>query len=425
MPIPVILPTLGPAIEEATLVKWLVPIGAFVRRGDPLFSVETDKTLTDIESTDEGYLIEIKAAEGSTIRVDQELAVLDEHPAQGAATPVSAPPPAPPPAAVVPPAPTAAAFAESAKTPTHDAVAVSDASAERFSETAPTGKSHASPRARRLARESGVPIDQLQGSGPGGRIIERDITAFVTQAVAGTSGATTQPAMLKRSEQFRDLPLSAVRRSIARRMMESAQGAPVFFTTVKVLTDPLTEFRSQLARARSVQVSVNDVVVRACALALRQHREINASFTGDALRIFEDIDISIAVAIDDGLITPVLRNADQKGLIAAATEIRALADKAQRGQLLVNEYQGGTFTVSNLGMFGVESFTAILNPPQAAILAVGGISREVWLDAGAPRERGVMRLTLTSDHRAIDGAQAARFLATLKALLENPFSLVV
>ena len=171
--------------------------------------------------------------------------------------------------------------------------------------------------------------------------------------------------------------------------------------------------------------SKRQLLVRACALALREHPGINASFTGEAIRIFEDIDISIAVAIDDGLITPVLRNADQKGLIAAATEIRALADKAQRGQLLVNEYQGGTFTVSNLGMFGVESFTAILNPPQAAILAVGGISREVWLDAGLPRERGVMRLTLTSDHRVIDGAQAARFLATLKALLENPFSLVV
>jgi len=299
----------------------------------------------------------------------------------------------------------ATAFAESGKAPTQDAVAISGASAERFSETAPTGKSHASPRARRLARESGVPLDQLQGSGPGGRIVERDITAFVAQAVAVTSGATAQPATLKRSGQFRDLPLSAVRRSIARRMMESAQGAPVFFTTVKVLTDPLTEFRSQLARARSVQVSVNDVLVRACALALREHPGINASFTGEAIRIFEDIDISIAVAIDDGLITPVLRNADQKGLIAAATEIRALADKAQRGQLLVNEYQGGTFTVSNLGMFGVESFTAILNPPQAAILAVGGISREVWLDAGVPRERGVMRLTLTSDHRVIDGAR--------------------
>ena len=421
MPIPVILPTLGPAIEEATLVKWLVPIGAFVRRGDPLFSVETDKTLTDIESTDEGYLIEIKAAEGATIKVDQELAVLDEHPAKGAATPV----PTPPPAAVAPPAPAAAVFAESVKTPTQEPAFLSNVSDDRFADTAPTGRSHASPRARRLARESGVPIDQLQGSGPGGRIIERDITAFVAQAVAGTSGTTAQPATLKRSDQFRDLPLSAVRRSIARRMMESAQGAPVFFTTVKVLTDPLTEFRSQLARARSVQVSVNDVVVRACALALREHRGINASFTGEAIRIFEDIDISIAVAIDDGLITPVLRNADQKGLIAAATEIRALADKAQRGQLLVNEYQGGTFTVSNLGMFGVESFTAILNPPQAAILAVGGISREVWLDAGVPRERGVMRLTLTSDHRVIDGAQAARFLATLKALLENPFSLVV
>ena len=421
MPIPVILPTLGPSIEEATLVTWLVPVGAFVRRGDPLFSVETDKTLTDVESTDEGYLIEIKAEEGSTIRVDQEIAVLGDQPVGSAAAQVSAPPPV----AVAPPEQAAAVFVEPVNTPRQEAAVTSSESAERFAAPVPTGKSHASPRARRLARESGVSIDQVQGSGPGGRIIERDITAFVAQAVAGTSSANAQPSMLKRSEQSRDLPLSAMRRSIARRMTESAQGAPVFFTTIKVLTDPLTEFRSQLARARSVQVSVNDVVVRACALALQQHREINASFTGDAIRIFEDIDISIAVAIDDGLITPVLRNADQKGLIAAATEIRALADKAQRGELLVNEYQGGTFTVSNLGMFGVESFTAILNPPQAAILAVGGISREVWLDAGTPRERGVMRLTLTSDHRAIDGAQAARFLATLKALLENPFSLVV
>ena len=421
MPIPVILPTLGPSIEEATLVTWLVPIGAFVRRGDPLFSVETDKTLTDVESTDEGYLIEIKAEEGSTIRVDQEIAVLGDQPVGSAAAQVSAPPPV----AVAPPEQAAAVFVEPVNTPRQEAAVTSSESAERFAAPVPTGKSHASPRARRLARESGVSIDQVQGSGPGGRIIERDITAFVAQAVAGTSSANAQPSMLKRSEQSRDLPLSAMRRSIARRMTESAQGAPVFFTTIKVLTDPLTEFRSQLARARSVQVSVNDVVVRACALALQQHREINASFTGDAIRIFEDIDISIAVAIDDGLITPVLRNADQKGLIAAATEIRALADKAQRGELLVNEYQGGTFTVSNLGMFGVESFTAILNPPQAAILAVGGISREVWLDAGTPRERGVMRLTLTSDHRAIDGAQAARFLATLKVLLENPFSLVV
>ncbi len=421
MPIPVILPTLGPSIEEATLVTWLVPVGAFVRRGDPLFSVETDKTLTDVESTDEGYLIEIKAEEGSTIRVDQEIAVLGDQPVGSAAAQVSAPPPV----AVAPPEQAAAVFVEPVNTPRQEAAVTSSESAERFAAPVPTGKSHASPRARRLARESGVSIDQVQGSGPGGRIIERDITAFVAQAVAGTSSANAQPSMLKRSEQSRDLPLSAMRRSIARRMTESAQGAPVFFTTIKVLTDPLTEFRSQLARARSVQVSVNDVVVRACALALQQHREINASFTGDAIRIFEDIDISIAVAIDDGLITPVLRNADQKGLIAAATEIRALADKAQRGELLVNEYQGGTFTVSNLGMFGVESFTAILNPPQAAILAVGGISREVWLDAGTPRERGVMRLTLTSDHRAIDGAQAARFLATLKVLLENPFSLVV
>lgn len=421
MPIPVILPSLGPSIEEATLVKWLVPVGAFVQRGEPLLSVETDKTLTDIESTDEGYLIEIKVEEGSTIRLDQELAVLDDRPTGDAAARVSALPPV----TVAPPEPAAAIFTSPVTIPRQTVAAAASEPAEVTAESAPTGQSHASPRARRLARESGVPINQVQGSGPGGRVIERDITAFVAQAVAGASGASMRPPMLKRSEQSRDLPLSTNRRSIARRMTESAQGAPVFFTTAKILTDPLTEFRSQLARARSVQVSVNDVVVRACALALQQHREINASFTGDAIRIFEDIDISIAVAIDDGLITPVLRNADQKGLIAAATEIRSLAEKAQRGRLLMNEYQGGTFTVSNLGMLGVESFTAILNPPQAAILAVGGISREVWLDAGVPRERGVMRLTLTSDHRAIDGAQAARFLATLKALLENPLSLVV
>ncbi|MFM8555833.1 MAG: dihydrolipoamide acetyltransferase family protein, partial [Betaproteobacteria bacterium] len=251
------------------------------------------------------------------------------------------------------------------------------------------------------------------------------ITAFVTQAVSGSADSISRPAKLERSEQSRDVPLSTLRRSIARRMSESAQGAPVFFTTVKVLTDPLTEVRAQLARARSIQVSVNDIVVRASALALQRHREINASFTGDAIRIFDDIDISIAVAINDGLITPVVRNADQKALTDTAAEIRMLANKAQLGQLSVQEYQGGTFTVSNLGMFGVESFTAILNPPQAAILAVGGISREVFLDLGAPRERGVMRLTLTSDHRVIDGAQAARFLATLKSLLENPSSLLV
>ena len=288
---------------------------------------------------------------------------------------------------------------------------------------------HASPRARRLARESGVPIEQVSGTGPGGRVLERDIAEVVSGAVArwqappqpGVSAANTP----RRSGASREVALSPMRRSIARRMSESAQAAPVFFTTVKVLADNLASLRAQLLKTHSRKVSTNDLVVKACAIALSRHRALNASFGTESLAIHDDIDISVAVALDDGLITPIVRNADLKPLMVIADEIRDLADRARSNQLSLNDYQGGTFTVSNLGMFGVEAFTAIINPPQSAILAVGGIDHEVWLDAGVARERAVMRLTLTSDHRVIDGAQAARFLVTLRELLENPAGLLV
>jgi pyruvate dehydrogenase E2 component (dihydrolipoamide acetyltransferase) len=216
-----------------------------------------------------------------------------------------------------------------------------------------------------------------------------------------------------------------MRRSIARRMSESAQAAPVFFTTVKIVSDQLTSLRAQLSKTHSRKVSTNDLIVKACAIALSRHRTINATFGNDSITVHDDIDISVAVALDDGLITPIVRNADLKGLLAISEEIRTLADRAKAGQLSVSDYQGGSFTVSNLGMFGVDAFTAIINPPQSAILAVGAIEREVYLDAGVARDRGVMKVTLTSDHRVIDGAQAARFLATLKELLENPAGLLL
>ena len=417
MPIPVILPTLGPAIEEATLIKWLVPPGGLVRQGQPLFSVETDKTITDVDSPAEGYLVAIVAEEGSTVRVDQVLATLSENaPAEVPKAPEAPEVPKVPEASEAP-----EALVSLAETPA--------AAPAHPDTTLGISRFHASPRARRLARESGVPIEQVSGTGPGGRVLERDIAEFVSGAVArwqappqpGVSAAHTP----RRSGASRDVALSPMRRSIARRMSESAQAAPVFFTTVKVLADNLASLRAQLLKTHSRKVSTNDLVVKACAIALSRHRALNASFGTESLAIHDDIDISVAVALDDGLITPIVRNADLKPLMVIADEIRDLADRARSNQLSLNDYQGGTFTVSNLGMFGVEAFTAIINPPQSAILAVGGIDHEVWLDAGVARERAVMRLTLTSDHRVIDGAQAARFLGTLRELLENPAGLLV
>lgn len=415
---PVTLPPLGPAIEEALLIKWLVPLGAFVKRGEPLVSVETDKTITDVESPEDGYLLEVSAEEGATVRVDQVLAKIGDQPSTprpSETTPpvTQAPPPEPP-----TPAPVAAPET------TSGALMARDISVPaQF--TATEARLRASPRARRIARETGIPLEQLVGSGPEGRILQRDVAGFVTSAVAGHTDSGTLARSIRRSGKSNDTPLSPMRRSIARRMTEAAQSAPVFFATTKIYSDNLVALRAQLARGRSIEISINDIVVKACGLALQQHRQLNSSFTGDGIRVHDDIDISIAVAIDDGLITPVVRNADMKSLTDIAAEIRTLARKAQASELAVSEYQGGSFTISNLGMFGVEAFTAILNPPQSAILAVGAIDREVYLDGGTPRDRGVFRVTLTSDHRVIDGALAARFLATLKTYLESPAVLLV
>lgn len=384
MPKNVVVPKLGPAIDAGLLVAWHVNEGVFVKRGTPLYAVETDKSIVDCESMEEGYLQQILVQEGATVHVDQVLAVLSEE----APTRRIAEPPI-----VVRNAP--------------------DVSRVRIS-----------PRARKMARATGVEIELLAGggSGPEGRIVQRDVEALITRSVAGgaSGDAGRRAAPVSRTGKTTDVPLSSMRRAIARRLTESALQIPVFHTTVKIEADALVALRQQLERGRGLKVRVNDILVKACALALKKFPQINATYHGDFVRLHEAIDISVAVAVEDGLFTPIVHDADQKSVAEISATLTALAAEARAGGLAPEAYQGGTFTVSNLGMYGVEAFTAIINPPQCAILAVGAIDREVRFEAGVARECAVMRATLSADHRAIDGALAAGFLGELKALLENP-----
>jgi pyruvate dehydrogenase E2 component (dihydrolipoamide acetyltransferase) len=396
----VVMPLLGPSIEEGLLISWHVAEGEFVKRGATLFSVETDKSIVDCEATDEGYLSKILVPAGSNARVAQSLAELTDMPVAVANR--------------------AGAHAALAKSEPATAVNVVNLAAASGSSDQ---RMRISPRARRVARESGVPIEQVQGTGPDGRIVERDIASYRSAAVWAHAGRANVRAGVTGST--REIALTPMRKAIARRLTEAAQSIPSFFTTVRISADAMLSLRAQINGMPDTAVSINDIVVRATALALRICPEVNATFYGEVIRLHEDIDLCVAIALDDGLIAPIVRNADAKSLMDIAAEIRGLAAEARAGKLQPADYQGGTFTISNLGMHGVESFTAIINPPQCAILAVGGIDRELYLDGGAPRERNVMKVTLTADHRAIDGALAAKFLGELKTLIEHPARLLV
>ncbi len=454
MPTSILMPSLSPTMEEGVLAKWLVKEGDLIKSGTMLCSVETDKTTVDYESMDEGYLRKIIVPDGTNAKVNQLIAILSDEKDEdisaflekelaksakvtGGASPAPAAPTAAAPAverATESVAPTAAVPAPAAPAPVAPAAPVSDA----------TGSGKSSPLARKLAAEAGISVSSIPASGPGGRVIARDVEAAkvnppAAASAAAPAGAASAPKSSGKSDVVqtphfgslapvnptRDVPLTNMRRIIGKRLLESAQTTPVFFVTQKITMDTLNTVRAELNRAAGYKISVNDLIVKATAFALRQYPVINSSFHGDFIRENADIDICIAVAIPDGLITPIVRNADQKGLGEISREVKALAGKAKAGKLAPEEFQGGTFTISNLGMFGVDEFTAIINPPQAAILAVGGTSTEVYLEDGVPKERQVMKVTLSSDHRVIDGTQAAQFLGGLKSLLENPVWLML
>jgi pyruvate dehydrogenase E2 component (dihydrolipoamide acetyltransferase) len=408
----VVMEALSPTMEEGRLVKWTKKEGDKVAKGEVLAEVETDKAVMEIVARGDGVMRKIIAAEGDTRPVGDLLAIIgtaDENIdalAAGGGAKAAAPTPAPAPAPTAAPAP--------ASPP--PAAAAPPAPAAPPSE--PGARLRSSPLARRLATERGVALDQLQGSGPGGRIIKRDIES-----------AGTQPSVVSRQSAsgvaFEDVPLSQLRKTIARRLAESIGPIPTFYLTAEYDLSKVAELRSAMAEAGDeFKVSFNDIILKATATALSQHPDVNAHWLGDKIRRFNRVHLGMAVAIPDGLITPVIFDADQKRLRDIAKESRELAVRARDRKLKPEEYTGSTFSVSNLGMFGIDQFTAIINPPETAILAIGAVADVPAVVDGAVVVSKRLRVTMSCDHRAIDGATGARFLQTLRRLLENPLMLV-
>ena len=410
MPINITMPALSPTMEEGNLAKWLVKEGDTVSSGDVIAEIETDKATMEIEAIDEGLLGKILVAEGTEgVPVNQLIGLIledgeDASALEGASAPVAAPT-APPAAAA--PAPAAPAPAKTGN------------------------RIIASPLARRLATAKGVDLATVTGSGPKGRIVKRDVESAAPGAPAPKAEAPSPPpalgAPLSPMPDFEAVPHSSMRKTIARRLTESARDIPHFNVSVDVQLDTLLDTRKRLnARAGAEQkISINDFVIKAIALALARVPACNVSYTDEATLFHQRADISIAVSIDGGLITPIVKDAGNKSLAVIAREAKALAERARAGELQPDEYEGGTFTVSNMGMMGVRSFNSIINPPQGAILSVGaGEPRPVVTD-GALSMATVMTLTLAVDHRCIDGVTAAEFIGELKSILEEPLQFML
>jgi len=403
----VVMPKLSDTMEEGRILRWIKKEGDPVETGQALAEVETDKATVEMEAYTNGIVRKLVAAEGQFVKVGEQIAVIgtaDED--------ISGLLPAP-----ADPAPVAAAAPRELP-----AVPADLAAAGRHLK--------ASPLAMRMAAESGVDLKGLRGTGPQGRIIKRDIeSALATDAPQAPSGGSAVAPQRSRSlatvtardaaPESQDIELSPVRRTIAKRLVQSKGPIPHFYLTIDVAMDRVWEAYKALGEQKS-SISINDVVIRATALALRQHPDINASFAGDHVTQFARVHIGMAVALDDGLITPVLRDADLKPLEEISAEARTLAERARARQLQPSEYSGATFSISNLGMMGIEEFSAIINPPEAAILAVGAVRQVPVAVDGQVMVGYRMKATLSVDHRVADGASGARFLQTLKRFLEQP-----
>jgi pyruvate dehydrogenase E2 component (dihydrolipoamide acetyltransferase) len=429
----ILMPALSPTMTEGTLARWLKKEGEAVRAGDVIAEIETDKATMEVEAVDEGVLGKILVADGTAgVKVNEPIAVLVDA---GEAVPdAAAPAPAPKPVA-------AAALPKEA------------APVAAASSPAPNGHAHgderifASPLARRMAQQAGIALSALKGSGPNGRIVKADIEAaragaapvaaapapapvvpVAAPAPAPKPVAAPAPAI---TAPHRKVPNSAMRKVIARRLTEAKQTIPHFYVSMDIELDALLKLRAEL-NAKSAKdgpgayrLSVNDFLIKAAALTLRRIPTVNATFTEDDIILYDDVDISIAVSIPDGLITPIIRRADQKGLAAISNEIKDLAARARTGKLKLEEFQGGGFSISNMGMYGVSEFAAVINPPQAAILAVAAGQQRPVVRDGALAVATVMTCTLSVDHRVVDGALGAEWLAAFKAIVEEPLSLML
>ena len=478
MPTQILMPALSPTMEEGNLVKWLVAEGDTVRAGDILAEIETDKATMEFEAIDDGVVGKLLVAEGAEgVKVNEPIAVLlaEGEDASAVDTAAAAPAAVPSPTASAAPAaakPAAPAAAPAGNadvkatplarrmaahagldlatlTPTGPGGKVVKADIERAllggsdaaqpSMAGANGRLVASPLARRMAKDSNLPLERIAGSGPGGRIVKRDIERVMRDglpplpeeaapaAAAAPVANADAPKKLDKPElaglpDYELVPHTSMRRTIARRLTASKQNVPHFYLTVDMELDTLLEVRKQInANApEGVKVSVNDFVIKAAAMALMRVPDANAAFTEEGLLKFKSADISVAVAIPGGLITPIIREAHKKGLAQISAEMADLAKRAREGKLQPMEFTGGTFSISNLGMFGIKQFDAVINPPQGAILAVGAGEQRPVVKNGQLAVATVMSCTLSVDHRAIDGALGAQFLAAFKPMIENP-----
>ena len=431
MPIPILMPALSPTMEEGTLAKWLVKEGDNVEAGDVIAEIETDKATMEVEAVDEGTLARILVQDGTDeVAVNAPIALLLEEgedasalegfsvkPLNGSRTPQepekSAPEPSP-----VPPAPEAL--------PVSPAVQIPQAEDRIF----------ASPLARRLAGEKGIDLASVDGTGPHGRIIKRDIESYEPKAAPATQPsepskeAKAPPPGLFVEGRYETIKLDGMRKTIAARMTESKRDVPHYYLTIDCEIDALLETRKELNAKSpegegSFKISVNDFVIRACALSLIKVPEANRSFTEEAIIQHKHADVAIAVAIEGGLITPIVFDAEAKGLSAIAREVQDLAARARDRKLMPEEYQGGTFSISNLGMFGVKHFTAVINSPHACILAVGAGEKRPVIKDNAVSSATIMTCTMSCDHRVVDGAVGAQFLQAFKGYIEDPLTMLL
>ncbi len=429
----ILMPALSPTMTEGNLARWLKNEGETVKAGDVIAEIETDKATMEVEAVDEGVLGKIVVPSGTEgVKVNAVIAILVE---QGEAVPSGAPAPAPAAPALVPAAPVAAAPAPAAPAPVAAPAAAGRA------------RVFASPLAKRLAASAGIALASIKGTGPNGRIVRVDVekakaapapaaaapvaAAPVAAPAPAPANAVVRPAAPVITAPHKAVPHSGMRKAIAKRLAESKTFTPHFYVSMDIELDALLKLRADL-NAKSpkdgpgaFKLSVNDLLIKASAVALKRLPKCNVTYTDEAAIYYDDIDISVAVSIPDGLITPIVKKADQKGLAAISAEVKDLAKRAKEGKLKPDEFQGGSFSISNMGMFGVKEFAAIINPPQGGILAIGAGEQRPVVKNGQLAVATVMTVTLSVDHRVIDGALGAEWLSVFKAIVEEPLSLML
>jgi pyruvate dehydrogenase E2 component (dihydrolipoamide acetyltransferase) len=431
MPVQILMPALSPTMTEGNLSRWLKKEGDVVKAGQVLAEIETDKATMEVEAVDEGKILKILVPGGAQgVKVNTPIAVLagegEENLSVDQALAKLKPAPA---------APSAAPVAANASTPAAKS-APSASSAHAAAPRQDGARVFASPLAKRLAEQSGVDLRSVRGSGPQGRIVKLDVESAKSSGATGQGQRMPAPATAPQGIDARDyanklgmayqaIPNSGVRKVIAKRLTESKQLVPHFYLSIDCEIDELLSLRKSINEVANSKVSVNDCVIRAVGLAMKKVPASNVSWTDEAILQYKDVDVSVAVATPNGLITPIIKKVDTKTLAQISAEMKDLAQRAKDGKLRPEEFQGGGFTISNLGMFGVKEFAAIINPPQSCILAVGAGEQRAVVKNGQLAVATVMTVTLSVDHRAVDGAVGAEFLQAFKPLIEKPYSLVV